>query len=454
MISETFVNSTVAPLPTTPSSAVPALAVARALNILWFLSLVFSLGAALYGILVKQWIREYLQWNSALALPRENVMIRQLRFDAWNKWNVPATIMTIPALLEISVVLFLTGVVVLLWTLDAVVALVITIAVSIILFVAGTTIVLPAFISYCPYKPPTGWAFIKAWDTVTRLIRPPFGPRTFPGWRERELEVDCKRNEKALEKYIPTDQQLRMVRKTHRMIARLSHAQYAARVVPLVRAIAWSHRASQDKSAKILMLDCLQLHQLPELNYFLKLSFAGAWLHLLHIFAPMFHDKSSKGNRYILLCREGYRVELLEGRPYYSSQYCIVVQDISEKRRGGPSLNLKLPSYQVFSYMTLSYLQAEWWTPSYSTMESKLDMLFFSRLMVLQETSLFIVSRYHDFLLRLYNASESCSTPPGDAEGPIYIGLKTAALLLLCESAMVKLIDTSITGKFISLVYL
>ncbi|KAJ3524188.1 hypothetical protein NM688_g8605 [Phlebia brevispora] len=45
------------------------------INTLWFLSLVFSLAAALFGILAKQWLREYLQWDSVLAPPRENVLL-------------------------------------------------------------------------------------------------------------------------------------------------------------------------------------------------------------------------------------------------------------------------------------------------------------------------------------------------------------------------------------------
>ncbi|GJE85033.1 hypothetical protein PsYK624_011100 [Phanerochaete sordida] len=48
---------------------------ARVINILFFLSLVLSLSAALFGILAKQWLREYLRWNSPLALPRENVLV-------------------------------------------------------------------------------------------------------------------------------------------------------------------------------------------------------------------------------------------------------------------------------------------------------------------------------------------------------------------------------------------
>ncbi|EKM58683.1 uncharacterized protein PHACADRAFT_52647, partial [Phanerochaete carnosa HHB-10118-sp] len=95
---------------------------ARWINVLLFTSLVLSLAAALFGILAKQWIREYMLWNSPLATPRENVMVRQMRFEDWESWNVDATIATVPALLEIAMVLFLIGMVILLWTLDDIVA--------------------------------------------------------------------------------------------------------------------------------------------------------------------------------------------------------------------------------------------------------------------------------------------------------------------------------------------
>ncbi|KIP06677.1 hypothetical protein PHLGIDRAFT_51052, partial [Phlebiopsis gigantea 11061_1 CR5-6] len=113
------IASTIASL-LAPQSAAPTSA--RWLNALFFLSLVLSLAAALLGILAKQWIREYLKWDSALAAPRENVMVRQIRFEAWEEWRVEAILWSIPVFLEIAMVLFLAGIAVLLWTLDDIVA--------------------------------------------------------------------------------------------------------------------------------------------------------------------------------------------------------------------------------------------------------------------------------------------------------------------------------------------
>lgn len=49
--------------PPLPSLDFVADSATRWINTLWFLSLVFSLASALFGIMVKQWIREYMQWN-------------------------------------------------------------------------------------------------------------------------------------------------------------------------------------------------------------------------------------------------------------------------------------------------------------------------------------------------------------------------------------------------------
>lgn len=157
-VSPTSINST-AIRNDVPPSFQPT-AAARAINILWFLSLLLSLSSALLGILAKQWIREYLKWDTATAPPKENVLIRQIRFEAWDDWHTPAIISAIPAFLELAVVMFVCGLAVFLWTLDTVVAIAITIGVAIFLLVVSTLTVLPVLFKRCPYKSPTAWACV------------------------------------------------------------------------------------------------------------------------------------------------------------------------------------------------------------------------------------------------------------------------------------------------------
>ncbi|EKM58671.1 uncharacterized protein PHACADRAFT_90096, partial [Phanerochaete carnosa HHB-10118-sp] len=130
-------NSVLESQPFSPSAS------ARWINVLLFTSLVLSLAAALFGILAKQWIREYMLWNSPLATPRENVLVRQMRFEDWESWNIDATITAVPALLEIAMVLFLIGMVTLLWTLDDVVAIILTVIVSAFLLTVSAFTILP-----------------------------------------------------------------------------------------------------------------------------------------------------------------------------------------------------------------------------------------------------------------------------------------------------------------------
>ena len=76
------------------------------LNVLWFISLVLSLAAALFGIRAKQWCREYLRWHSVVDSARLNILLRQLRYEAWERWKVGSYISAVPVLLEIALILF------------------------------------------------------------------------------------------------------------------------------------------------------------------------------------------------------------------------------------------------------------------------------------------------------------------------------------------------------------
>ena len=166
IVSDTL-NKTLTTLADAVSTSFSPSTAARWINILFFLSLVFSLAAALFSILAKQWIREYIKWNSPLALPRENVLVRQIRIEAWEDWQVSMVLSSIPIFLELGMVLFLAGVVILLWTLDDVVAKVITVFVSLFLGAFAAFTVLPIFSRRCPYRSPTAWACYVAFHILT-----------------------------------------------------------------------------------------------------------------------------------------------------------------------------------------------------------------------------------------------------------------------------------------------
>ena len=143
---------------------------ARWINILFVYSLVLSIASALFGILAKQWIREYLKWNTAIGDPRENVLVRQIRFEAWNDWNVEGVLWSIPFLLELAMILFLAGIVLLVWTLDSIVAVAVTAIVAIFLGITATFTVLPIFVKKCPYKSPTAWVMLRIFRIARSAI--------------------------------------------------------------------------------------------------------------------------------------------------------------------------------------------------------------------------------------------------------------------------------------------
>ncbi|KAJ3755441.1 hypothetical protein EV360DRAFT_10680, partial [Lentinula raphanica] len=79
-------------------------------NGLWFTSLTIALSVALFAVLAKQWLRQYM--SIVTGTPRERAFIRQFRFDGFKTWKVQAIISILPVLLHLSLVLFLIGLVI------------------------------------------------------------------------------------------------------------------------------------------------------------------------------------------------------------------------------------------------------------------------------------------------------------------------------------------------------
>lgn len=169
------------------------------INTLWFLSLVLSLASALFGMISKQWLREYLQWTTMSGLSEDQVRLRQDRYEAFNDWNTPAIIASMPVLLEIALILFLLGMEVLLWTLNGVVFGVCTVAVVTLIVLVIVVTVLPLFRARCAYKSPIGWAAVLVKPGLCSLynrcvdlykaLRDRLGSNTF---RPRQHHLDVR----------------------------------------------------------------------------------------------------------------------------------------------------------------------------------------------------------------------------------------------------------------------
>ncbi|KAI0078000.1 hypothetical protein K474DRAFT_1556978, partial [Panus rudis PR-1116 ss-1] len=104
-VSQGFANSTIPPIPPPPDFE-PSSA-AQSVNILWFASLIIALMAASYGMLIKQWLREYLAGEE--TSPQAHLRVRCFRFPALRSWKVFEIVAILPLLLQLSLGLFLVG---------------------------------------------------------------------------------------------------------------------------------------------------------------------------------------------------------------------------------------------------------------------------------------------------------------------------------------------------------
>jgi hypothetical protein len=126
------------------------------INILWFLSLILSLASALMGIFLKQWLRTYTSWTE-ISPAQSAVALRHVYHKSFNQWGVPRLRAWVQALLQIALVLFLSGLLQFLWTLNHLVFGFATGAVGISLGFALLTVALPLFSKRCPWKSPLAW---------------------------------------------------------------------------------------------------------------------------------------------------------------------------------------------------------------------------------------------------------------------------------------------------------
>jgi hypothetical protein len=122
-------------------------------NVCWFVSLLLSLFVALFGIFLKQWMRAYMKWTDVTP-DRQAVALRQFRYRSLETWRLGAILTLLPTLLQLSVILFLSGLLLFLWNLDRMVANVMAVLLIITFSFVATVTFLPAVSPSCPYRSP------------------------------------------------------------------------------------------------------------------------------------------------------------------------------------------------------------------------------------------------------------------------------------------------------------
>ena len=76
-------------------------------NVCWFASLIISISTASYGILVKQWLREYLAIDRTAL--QERLRIRHFRAQGLQDWQLFEIAAALPMFLQIALMLFFVG---------------------------------------------------------------------------------------------------------------------------------------------------------------------------------------------------------------------------------------------------------------------------------------------------------------------------------------------------------
>ncbi|KAG9082053.1 hypothetical protein FRC06_005264, partial [Ceratobasidium sp. 370] len=121
-------------------------------NALWFLSLSLSVAVSLVTMLAKQWCYYFLYARTGDAITQAEQ--RQKRYDGLTKWRMQGILEQLPVLMHLSLALFSVGLVLYLWSINIVVATIVTgVSLGALSFYLGTTLV-PVKVEFCPFKTP------------------------------------------------------------------------------------------------------------------------------------------------------------------------------------------------------------------------------------------------------------------------------------------------------------
>ncbi|KAF8498235.1 hypothetical protein F5888DRAFT_1612778, partial [Russula emetica] len=123
-------------------------------NIYWFMSLVFSLSAALGATLVQQWAREYVQFFQRYNHPLKRARIRQFLHEGANRWHMDLVVHLVPALIHISLFLFFLGLADSLFNINIATATTTTILIVICALCYLFSIISPILDPQSPYQSP------------------------------------------------------------------------------------------------------------------------------------------------------------------------------------------------------------------------------------------------------------------------------------------------------------
>ncbi|KAG6890060.1 hypothetical protein C0992_003158 [Termitomyces sp. T32_za158] len=149
------------------------------INVLWFLSLSCSLGAALCTTLVQKWVRDYLQRIQFHNEPLRRARMRAFLFDGTQKWRMDVIVEYIPTLLHASLLLFFVGLIIFLSELSIPVSLVVAAVTLVCLAAYVLATIAPMLDTAAPYETLLTGTF---WSLLQQFLR--LFNRVFPRYSQ------------------------------------------------------------------------------------------------------------------------------------------------------------------------------------------------------------------------------------------------------------------------------
>ncbi|EIN08532.1 hypothetical protein PUNSTDRAFT_39886, partial [Punctularia strigosozonata HHB-11173 SS5] len=110
-------------------------------NALWFVSLVLSLLSALLDTLAQQWVHEYLR--IPFTRTSDSIIYHQAKHIGLDRWKFSWLVPAVTLLIQVSVVLFLIGLLDLMWHFDHTLAVILIVVVGLSLSFGAVITITP-----------------------------------------------------------------------------------------------------------------------------------------------------------------------------------------------------------------------------------------------------------------------------------------------------------------------
>ncbi|KAJ6542913.1 cutinase-domain-containing protein [Mycena capillaripes] len=138
-------------------------------NVLWFISLGFSLACALIATLVQQWSRNFLHKADMRSAPIIRARIFSYLYYGLKRFQMHAVVEVIPLLLHASLILFFCGLVAFLIPVNITMTVIAATVLGIVVAAYSTLTLLPLRYLDCPYRTPLSGTFWGLFQLFKRI---------------------------------------------------------------------------------------------------------------------------------------------------------------------------------------------------------------------------------------------------------------------------------------------